>query len=136
MIGEAYGGKVAVSWLYSQICNLSEYSNNPNKITVEQATELATLFYREYDGYKVTEWMLFFYRFKLGKYESKFYQSVDPIVIANAFKEFRAAVNPELYRLYEEKEQREKEERKRREQAVKTVTLEEYKKMVENGEIT
>ena len=49
--------------------------------------ELAGMLTQQYHYLKVTEWMVFFYQFKGGKY-GKFYGAVDPMVITTAIPLF------------------------------------------------
>lgn len=81
-----------------------------DKITLHQLTNLAASIYNEYAYLKLSEFMLFFQRFKLGHY-GRFYGAVDPIRITEALLEFKqerwqAYVSEESRREREAREQR------------------------------
>ena len=57
------------------------------KITDQQIKELSRLIEAEYGYLTVPEFMLFFHRFKAGKY-GEFYGNVDPMVITESLCEF------------------------------------------------
>ena len=84
---EAYGKDSAASWVIPQLYNLSEYCGAAGKLTKLQYIELSTIIAAEFHYLKVTELMLFFYRFKSGRY-GHFYGSVDPLVITCSLQEF------------------------------------------------
>lgn len=85
-INRAYGEGFATEWMIAQLVNLSE-STGAKNITEKQLLDLAEIIAIEYRYLKVTEMLLFFFRFKLGKY-GHFYGSVDPMVITCAIREF------------------------------------------------
>ena len=63
---------------------------------------MAEIIANEYGYFKVTEFLLFFYLFKTGKY-GRFYGSADPMVIMEALKAFREERFDE-YRRHEQEE--------------------------------
>lgn len=73
-------------WLIAQLYDLCEYTG-AKKMDVHQATMLAEVIAQEYGYLKVSELLLFFFRFKTGSY-GRFYGAVDPLVITSALKEF------------------------------------------------
>lgn len=81
-----YGANTAVAWLLPQLYNLSEYSGCKEKMSTRQAEDCAFAIADEFYGLSVTELMLFFKRFKAGRY-GKFYGSVDPLTITTALRE-------------------------------------------------
>ena len=127
-VGSAYGDKVPAAWMIPQLYNLSEYCGCREKLQGKPLEECAFVIATEYYYLKVSELMLFFHRFKTGRY-GRFYGSVDPLVITTSLREFikeRAVA-------YERHEQEERE-RKERESQKKAVTWEEYC-MREYGEV-
>lgn len=118
-INTAYGNGFAVEWLLPQINNLSTHTGAKN-LTQEQQYDLARIIATEYKFLKVTEMLLFFYRFKTGRY-GRFYGSVDPMVITCALREFLQERNSLIYS-YEQKRRQEERER----QSEGTISYEEY----------
>lgn len=86
-VREAYGANIAEAWLEVQLNNLSEFAGCKDKLNREQREETAQMIIETYGYYKVTEFMLFFHRFKRCDY-GKFYGAVDPMVIMAAMKDF------------------------------------------------
>lgn len=78
---------MSTAWLMTQLYNLSEFCGCRNKLGDNQLEDCATLIAQNYYYLKVSELMLFFYRFKLGMY-GKMYGSVDPLVIMTAIRDF------------------------------------------------
>lgn len=81
-----YGKTFAEQWLYPQIADLAMFTGAKN-LTKEQMRGLASVIAVEYRYLKVTELLLFFHRFKTGRY-GRFYGSVDPMVITCAIRDF------------------------------------------------
>lgn len=73
--------------------------------------ELARTIILGYGGFKLTEFMVFFQRFKQGLYGT-FYGVFDPMVITRSLREFRAD-REKLLRFYEDKKRQEEKERER-----------------------
>lgn len=124
-IDTAYGKGFATEWLVVQIDNLSMHTGARN-LTKEQQLELARVLSVEYRHLKVTEMLLFFHRFKTGRY-GRFYGSVDPMVIACALRDFIDERNT-LIDQYDQ-EQRQIEAEKGRED---TITYEEWQRIKES----
>jgi len=82
----AYGKTFAEQWLYPQIADLSMFTGAKN-LNAEQVKNLASVIAAEYRFLKVTELLLFFHRFKAGRY-GRFYGTVDPMVITCALRDF------------------------------------------------
>lgn len=101
-----YGDTVPRAWLIPQLYNLSEYCGVKDKLEGTPLKETAFVIATEYYYLKVSEMMLFFYRFKTGRY-GRFYGNVDPLVIATALREFVKERNAEYDR--QEKEERERQ---------------------------
>lgn len=94
----AYGKTFSEQWLYPQIADLAMFTGAKN-LTKEQMRGLASVIAVEYRYLKVTELLLFFHRFKTGRY-GRFYGSVDPMVITCALREFMKERNT-LIDIYE-----------------------------------
>lgn len=122
----AYSQEIAETWIMSQIEDLNDFCGVKNKASNTQMEDLSRMIIAECHYLKVSELMLFFYRFKLGHY-GEFYGVVDPHKIMcslNLFlKERFSEINKyEAYRKNEEM-------KKKRELWEKTgITREEYEK--------
>lgn len=81
-----YGKQFAAAWLVPQIYDMSAFTGARN-LTEKQQEQLADILAVECRELKVTEIMLFFYRFKTGRY-GRFYGAVDPMVVTTALQEF------------------------------------------------
>lgn len=123
LLEQTYGANAAARWLVPQLLNLSEYCGCRGKFTKRQLAELACVIAEEFPYLKVSEFMLFFHRFKAGCY-GRFYGAVDPMLITNKLRtEFIRERNAALDRLAsEDMERRIAEERKN------AVTYEEYRR--------
>ena len=82
-----YGEMTATMWLVPQLLNLSEYCGCRDKLQGKALEECASVIATEFFFLKVSELMLFFHRFKSGRY-GRFYGSVDPLVITTSLREF------------------------------------------------
>lgn len=115
-----YGMNAPLTWLIPQLTDLAIYSGSRDKLSKEQYKECAFVIATEYYYLKVSELMLFFHRFKTGRY-GRFYGSVDPLVITTSIREFVRERGTAIERHdQEERERREAEGRKN------AVTWEEY----------
>ena len=85
-IEQTYGKGFATEWLIPLIdtLSLSTSANNPKEY---QQLHLAKTISTEYRHLKVTEILLFFYRFRAGYY-GRFYRDVDPMVVVCALRDF------------------------------------------------
>lgn len=126
-LNAAYGKTMAAQWLVAQLTNLSEFSG-ARDVTVLQLEELSRVVAQEYHWLKITELMLFFYRFKTGRY-GRFYGSVDPLVVTTALREFLAERNA-AYARHEQLERERKEEEERK--AHPPITREEWLRLKGN----
>lgn len=118
-----HGDKATVAWLVPQLFDLSEFCGSKGKISDRQMEQCAAIIVNTYYYLKTTELMLFFYRFKQGRY-GKFYGAVDPLVITTSVRDFIVERNDEYF-YYEQKIREEKE----REQMKNTITYQEYLEM-------
>lgn len=124
IINTAYGSNTATMFLVQQLFDLSEYAGVKGKLTGKALEGCANAIASKYYYLKVSEVMMFFKRFKEGKY-GLFYGSVDPLVIMNAIHQFiqeRAMKIEEHNRIV-----REQNEESRKYQ---TITYEEYCKSI------
>ena len=102
-----YGRNAAEQWMYVQIADMTVYTGARN-LNKRQQEQLADGICAEYHWLKITEVLLFFHRFKMGRY-GRFYGSVDPMVVTCALRQFIAERN-EILAQYEQ-QQREKRQR-------------------------
>ena len=115
----AYGDNFPVMWMMPQIFEICEFTG-VKKIDEAQNLAIARVINQEYGYLKASELLLFFYRFKTGKY-GRFYGSVDPMVIMTALSDFMREREAEVIRHEEELK-----ERARDEHAKTAITAEEY----------
>lgn len=101
-----WGSRYAEIWLANQIHNLSEYAGTNQKLDTLQTEEVARMVAQEFYYFKLSEFMLFFAHFKVGRY-GKFYGNVDPLVIVEALQKFKIWRNSTLDYLQEAKQQEE-----------------------------
>lgn len=101
---KAYGINFAGTWLLPQLYNLSEYCGCKEKLQGKPIEDCADVIASEFHYLKISEMMLFFYRFKSGRY-GKFYGSVDPLVITTSIRDF---LKERIY-AYEQHDKRERE---------------------------
>ncbi len=87
VLNATYGRQTAAMWLVAQLYNLSEYCGCRDKLQGNPLKECASIIASEFWFLTVTEIMLFFVRFKSGRY-GRFYGSVDPFVIMTALRSF------------------------------------------------
>lgn len=123
-IATAYGKTAPIQWLLAQLVNLSEFCGVKDKLTGDQAEELAWLIAGEYSYYTVTQFLVFFHDFKMGRF-GKLFGVVDPLVITTAIKEF----DKERVRLIS-KQEREEEEKRSREEAKNALKRDEVAKLL------
>lgn len=110
-VARTFGDSVAESWLSIQLFELAEFSKVRNGMEPADFIELARTIILGYGGFKLTEFMVFFQRFKQGLYGT-FYGVFDPLVITRSLREFRAD-REKLLRFYEDKKRQEEKERER-----------------------
>ena len=110
-VARTFGDSVAESWLSIQLFELAEFSRVRNGMEPADFIELARTIILGYGGFKLTEFMVFFQRFKQGLYGT-FYGVFDPMVITRSLREFRAD-REKLLRFYEDKKRQEEKERER-----------------------
>lgn len=126
-VRKSYGTNAAIAWLVPQLYNLSEYCGCRDKLQGKPLEECAAVIASEFYYLKISEVMLFLYRFKSGRY-GRFYGSVDPLVITTSLRDF---LRERIYAI----EQREQEERNRmrEEDAKNAITYEQYQQNLRDG---
>lgn len=127
-LNTTYGSQTAAMWLVPQLYNLSEYCGCKEKLLGKPLEECASVIATEFYFLSVSELMLFFHRFKSGRY-GRFYGSVDPLVITTSIRDFLK----ERIRAYDDREKAEKEKADR-EAAKNAITWEEFS-MKQFGEL-
>ena len=109
LVANGYGRNIAESWLELQLEDLSNFAGCKEKLDYDQRLELARMMIESYPYYKLTEFMLFFQRFKRCQY-GRFYGAVDPMIIFQALQDFAEERNRELTKAEQEKRDAEKAE--------------------------
>ncbi|WP_300701270.1 DUF6633 family protein [Bacteroides sp.] len=74
-------------WVKTQLTGIDFVSSTKEDADMNALTEFSNLFSRQYHSTKLTEFLLFIARFKLGQY-GKFYGYFDMLTIGEAFKKF------------------------------------------------
>ena len=109
---KTYGEDCPSDWIYLQVLALYGSSGNKEKGVADGIRLFAQAFAQEVKTYKLSELMLFFARYKAGKYDNS-YSSFDAKRIGNAFfSEFVKERNIELDRITRERTQQEIENRR------------------------
>lgn len=126
-VNAAYGKGTSEEWLTYQLANISEYSGARGKIGDPQIEEMAKLITNTWHWLKVSEVMLFFRWFKLGKY-GQFYGSFDPLIMMTAMRSFLRERND----MYARKESQETLEADRRMRA-EAVPMDEVQRRLASG---
>lgn len=142
ILDAAYGSGSSASWLAEHIGELNTFSGSKN-MDDEQVKDLARMIAAEYKDMKLSEIMLFFYRFKMGRF-GKFYGKADPMVITCALKDFKIEIFKQkqefINQEYEENEARIKQKREEERQLwydcqealIKSATSEEMRKIFQS----
>lgn len=136
---ELYGDGSASDWIYIQVIALYGASSNKDKELVKSISIFAEAFAAETKRYRLSELMLFFGRYKAGRYDNSF-QTFDTKRIGNAFfHEFLPQRSKEISMFSQWRE--EEESLKRRELPEGYVVPEGYnpytwyKERLKNGEL-
>lgn len=87
LVSETFGFDNAALWIQTQIMTIDFYNGTTTDGDYNSIKEMSMLFARMYGHIKLTEFLLFIARFKLGIY-GKFYGSFDPIALGESFKLF------------------------------------------------
>ena len=108
-VSGSMGRNIAVAWIVGQLFDLSEYCGCKDKLQGKPIEQCARIIAGQYPYFKVSELMLFFYRFKAGYY-GQFYGSVDPMVITDKLKVFEMERNNAIARNEQKVRERKLEE--------------------------
>lgn len=109
---EKFGEDYAAMWVRSQVMALYGSSSNKEKGVADGLRIFCDAFTAQVKGFKLSELMLFFARYKAGRYDNS-YSSFDARRIGNAFfKEFIPERNNELDVIMRREEQRKIEQRR------------------------
>ena len=82
-----YGDGSSALWVKTQLLTIDFASATKESANEKALNEFSNLFVRQYHYIKLTEFILFVARFKLGRY-GKFYGYFDTITIGEAFRKF------------------------------------------------
>lgn len=82
-----YGNGSSSLWVKTQVTGIDFVSSTKESADTNALNEFAQLFSRQYGHIKLTEFLLFIARFKLGRY-GKFYGYFDMLTIGEAFRKF------------------------------------------------
>ena len=110
LMAKTYGDGFPATWLMPQIFDLVVYCNSKGTLNDRQAEFLAEVIAKEYGHLKASELLLFFYRFKTGKY-GHFYGVVDPMRITEALDVFVDERNAKIAALESAEAWKERESR-------------------------
>lgn len=111
-LGRMYHPEAPALWVETQLQTLDFASQTKEGADGKALTEFSRLFAAQYGGIKLTEFLLFVARFKLGRY-GKFYGYFDTLTIGEAFRKFLRERGDELAVLERARENRIREERDR-----------------------
>ena len=128
LIKTGYGRNTAESWLEVQLKNLADFAGCKEKLTLEQLTELAQMMLERFGHYKLTEFMLFFQKFKGCEY-GRFYGAVDPMIIMQALKTF----DEERSRVIDQKRSEEEKEKRDADWQRHKARIDRFKERVPEG---
>lgn len=94
-LGRIYRPEAPALWVETQLQTLDFASQTKEGADSQALTEFSRLFAAQYPGIKLTEFLLFVARFKLGRY-GKFYGYFDTLTIGEAFRKFLRERSNEL----------------------------------------
>lgn len=120
-LNKEFDKKFPVVWLMAHLHNLSEYCGCKDKLSGTALNQCAIVIATEYYFLKATELILFFHRFKLGRYD-RFYGSIDPLIITASLRTFLKERN-DAYDKHAKEVQRLREQESRKE----AISWEEYR---------
>lgn len=86
-VSVSFGIEVGKNWLIAQLIDLALYTGIKEKPEMKQIESIADTIIFNYGYLKLTEFMVFFQRFKAGKH-GVFYGTIDGIVITKAINDF------------------------------------------------
>lgn len=82
-----WGSHIPIAWLQAQLRDLATYAGSLDKLTAEQSRGAAEAILAGYPSLRASELLLFFARFKAGRY-GRFYGPVDPLAITTGLRDF------------------------------------------------
>lgn len=107
-----YDPLAAVAFLIPQLTNVAEFANCKSSFGEGQIRSCAEMIAGEYYYMKMSELMLFFYKFKNGEY-GQFYGTVSPMVIMCSLRQFLRERNDAIFKHEAELRERQREESKK-----------------------
>ncbi len=108
-----YGDSTPTAWLMPQLLYLSEFCGSKEKMEQPVIERTAFIIYTNFYYLKVSELLLFFYKFTTGRY-GHFYGTTDPQIILNALHTFvNQERNPAIERREIEERLKQREEERR-----------------------
>lgn len=119
-INEAYHKEMSKVILMAELLGLSEFCGCKTKLDNYQLEQCAELISLTYSYLKISEFALFFARFKLARY-GHFYGAVDPLVITSALRTFIRERNDAYFDMDAQIQEQKNEESKK-----KAISWEEY----------
>ncbi len=84
---DKFGNGYPTAWMMIHLHDLSEFCGCKEKLSGRALQQCASVMASEFYWLKISELILFFHRFKAGRY-GRFYGSVDPLVITTSLREF------------------------------------------------
>lgn len=127
-MSRTFGSHIAESWLEIQLLDLAEFSGvRKDGMTEKEYEEIARIIISGYGDFKLTEFMVFFQRFKQGVYGT-FYGAFDPMVITRALRQFKAD-REKLLRFYEDKKRQRERQRQWEESQRNSLTYDEWREL-------
>lgn len=108
-VARTFGETVAETWLAIQLFDLATFTavKKPND-TFGDYLEIAKIVIAGYPDFKLTEFMVFFQRFKQGLYGA-FYGTFDPMVVTRSLIQFKRDREALLKRYEDSRRQRERQ---------------------------
>lgn len=112
-VENTYNREILITWIMAQLENINDFATTSNKLNIEQMEEIANLIVNEYYYLKATEFQLFLYRLKTGRY-GIFYGGIDPLKIMASLILFAEERRNELNHIERNKKQKEDQIRRER----------------------
>lgn len=127
-VARTFGENVAETWLAIQLFDLATFTSikKPND-TFADYLEIARIIIAGYGDFKLTEFMVFFQRFKQGLYGT-FYGKFDPMVITRALRQFKSE-REALLKRYEDKRRQQERQQQWEESQRNSLTYEEWQEL-------
>ena len=127
-VARTFGETVAETWLAIQLFDLATFTavKKPND-TFSDYIETAKIIIAGYPDFKLTEFMVFFQRFKQGLYGT-FYGVFDPMVITRALRQFKSE-REALLKRYEDKRRQQERQQQWEESQRNSLTYDEWREL-------